>query len=330
MSNIIYLECPTNNNEEEKNKLKKIISCWLESKELKALVNSFGGNVPVNMSLQELAKWYLEFSNIWDYRNQKKAHDKSTGENARWLVSQENLNEEQKKCINNASYALGLKANKDTYLSKYDYILVLGGAKLSCLLRTKMAFKLVETNTIQEPKAFYFLASSRPVADTERVATDTYAKDAVTEFDLMNESIINIFKVRNNYEQWEHYELNHNSCWKIRNFKHNLDSKIISISAPSLAPETRRANSADTYEFLFKKLNIEKNSKLLLVTGQIYVPYQQLEAIRTIALEKNVVIDTIGFPPEWGGDIQGMNHPTNYLQEIRSVIQSINRYLNLI
>ena len=77
----------------------------------------------------------------------------------------------------------------------------------------------------------------------------------------------------------------------------------------------------------FKHVKVTAGSKFLLVTSQIYVPYQELEAIRTVALKYDVTIETVGFPPEWTGSGQGMVYVSNYLQEIRSTIQSAHRFL---
>ena len=104
---------------------------------------------------------------------------------------------------------------------------------------------------------------------------------------------------------------------------------ILSMSAPSSEPDTRRANSADTYNFFFSHVQVPPGSSLLLITSQIYVPYQQLEALRIVALKHNVVIETVGFPLEWSGNLQGMTGPNNYLQEIRSTIQSANRFFSV-
>jgi hypothetical protein len=99
------------------------------------------------------------------------------------------------------------------------------------------------------------------------------------------------------------------------------------IAAPSSEPEKRRANSADTYEFFFDRVKADEGAEILIVTSQIYVPYQHLEAMRTIAVPYKINLDTIGFAPEWGGALQGMNEPSNYLQEIRSTIQAMDRFL---
>jgi len=68
-------------------------------------------------------------------------------------------------------------------------------------------------------------------------------------------------------------------------------------------------------------------AEILLTTSQIYVPYQHMEAVRTIAIPHKINLDTIGFSPEWGGVLQSMNEPANYLQEVRSAVQAIGRFL---
>ena len=177
MKKIIYLECPQiiNNRADLMN---ITISDWLHSNALNNLVKSFDGVIPNNLSLFELAQWHLKFSDRWDYRKQSNCEDKSTGEKARWLISKEQLSDLQLKCIDIASIDLGLKLHKDDYYHDYDYILVLGGAKLSCLLRTKMAYQLISSGKINNVKTVYFLGSSRPIAVKEKEATDTYAHDA--------------------------------------------------------------------------------------------------------------------------------------------------------
>lgn len=57
---------------------------------------------------------------------------------------------------------------------------------------------------------------------------------------------------------------------------------VISLSGPFSEPDKRRANSSDAYKFFIQKKKDKAGTKLLLVTSQIYVPYQQIEAVRTL------------------------------------------------
>jgi hypothetical protein len=307
--------------------IKSNLFSWLRQEALRDLVKIFGGKVPKNLSLNDLAKWYLNFSACWDFRGkQKQAFDAKAGEGVRWLLSNDDLSDKQKELTMSAALELGLMNNDTPAKRSCDYIWVLGGAKLSCLLRTRFAKNVIEQNAA--PKAVFLLASMRPVGDAEREAADTYAPGAETEFDLFVAAAQKELGVTGAFRE-ERCEdtVNANNSWVIRKY-HSVKYDVTIVAAPSSEPQKRRANSADTYEFFFKKFEAPSNSSILLITSQIYVPYQHLEAVRTVAVPHKMNIDAIGFPAEWGGSLQGMNEPSNYLQEIRSTIQSAGRFLD--
>jgi hypothetical protein len=169
----------------------------------------------------------------------------------------------------------------------------------------------------------------RPVATSERDATDTYALHAQTEVDLMEAALGKTVEglpspTTISCEKPSHENLD----WMIKSFASSVDLPDIHIlSAPSTAPEQRRANSADTFQFFLEHFGLEPGHDMLHVTSQQYVPYQQLEALRTEYLSQSHTVDTIGYPSSWSSELQGMTEPTNYLQEMRSTIQSANRLL---
>lgn len=114
----------------------KRIDTWIYSSELKEIVEAFGGTFPDTDNRHKMAKWLLDFSECWDYRNhQKNAHDKKTGENARWQISSSKITEAQKNAVSNGIYALGLIGISSPSETDFDYIITLGGARFSCLYR---------------------------------------------------------------------------------------------------------------------------------------------------------------------------------------------------
>jgi hypothetical protein len=309
--------------------LRARIMQWLTSPSLKKLVEVFGDNVPDNLDLGSLAEWFLAFSERWDFRkNQKQAFDNKIGEGVRWLVGSDTLTDEQKAAALEAAVELGLRNNATPKFDRYDYLWVLGGAKMSCLLRARFAAQTIRECALS-PKAVALLGSTRPIADTEREATETYAPSAASEFDLFVAAAKQEFNLDGHYQE-ERYDCieNPSSSWIERRFSSKAYD-IYVMAAPSSEPLRRRANSADTYEFFYNRLKVNDNAFILLVTSEIYVPYQHLEAVRTIALPHGINLDTIGFPREWSDALHGMYKPSNYLQEIRSTIQSINRLLSV-
>lgn len=283
------------------------------------LVSEFGGRQYPKDNIEDCINFLADFSNIWDYRSRLNTATE-TNEKARWLISKESFSDSQIRAIKKASKEIGLKDNSQPLSDRYDYVWILGGAKLSCLLRSKLAKEVVQ-NLKNHPKNISMLASFRPINESERLATDTYAIEAETEFDLFISAHKMYFdsSVIKTNESDSSAPLN--KQWRILEF----ENKTSIFSAPSREPELRRANSLDTYLFFLEHYTVEPGSRILLITSEIYVPYQHIEAFRSVALPKNVSIETIGFPSDWGGELQGMSNDENYLQEIRSTILSVKR-----
>lgn len=305
------------------------LEVWVNSSELASIVSSFGGSLPTNLTLEGKISWLLEFSERWDYRRKQKTRDKITGENARWKVSNENITSEQVKAVQDAVFRLGLIGVQVPECKSFDYILVLGGARFSCLYRPQYAEYLLE-NDIVKTKEIILLSGMRPVLDSEREATDTYAPQALTEYDLINSGAESSFHLKKDFYEERYHNENINLNWAIRKYQTENSISVTSYSGPSSEPEIRRANSSDTYKFFLEKENVQMGSRLLLVTSQIYVPYQQIEAVRTLGIPNGLYIETVGFPAEWRKKLQGMMETANYLQEIRSAIQAADRVIKSI
>lgn len=322
----IYFECSENKGKRE-HLLKKSINEWIHSDAMYKILSSFNTCIPNNLSTEESVNWLLRFSDAWDYRKkQQTAMDKATNEAARWLIKDSEIAEQQARVVMEGIVDLGLVGVDTPIHREYDYIVALGGARLSCLLRPKYAKKVWEQFGIK-PKAIMMLSGARPIAESERSVTDTYAKGAKTEFDLICKGAEQCFGLTK-FEEERHSDSNINLSWAVRTYDN--DCPIIALEGPSTEPNKRRANSADTYKFFVEKLHVPEGAKVLLITSQIYVPYQQLEAIRILAIPYNIVTETIGFPNDWSGQMQGMQQPSNYLQEIRSTIQAMSRILQTI
>lgn len=298
---------------------------WINIPELEVLVEQFGSKIPQNLEAKERLSWLVDFSEAWDFRRaQNGAFDPKTREKARWLVDNATLSGEQISTAINTARRLGMVTCTLPVQTAYDYILVLGGARMSCLFRMKYAKELCENHGITV-KGIIGLTGMRPIADSERSATDTYALDASTEFDLMCASAQNVFEVTRVKTLKQTTGENINSSWAITQYKGSVPITV--LAAPSSEPDKRRANTADTFTFLEEQMDIQSGKRLLLVTSQIYVPYQQLEAIRILGLAYGHNVETVGFPREWSANMQGLQTAANYLQEIRSTLLSMSKIL---
>lgn len=277
---------------------------WLAHGQLQKLVRHWGGNPPAGASVKALLDYLVPFSEAWDYRamaRRRSAANPSSQDSAgasRWEVTDDPLVHANRRLVLSAARALGLARVRLPRRRVFDYVLILGGARLSNLYRLRRAKELLERGIV-DAGSIALLGSQRSVMPTERDATDTYAPDARTELDLLLKAA--------------ELELAGSSV------------TVHTLAAPSPEPGKRRATSADSYRFFHERLQPPPGASCLLVTSQIYVPYQHLEAVRMLALPHELELETIGFPVRWGGSLQGLRAPANYLQEIRSMIQASDR-----
>ena len=166
-----YFVCGSDESETRK-KIEEEIKQWLVSPELAKIVESFGGKYPDVDDTKHLVNWLLGFSEKWDYRQKQKTitNDKNS-EVLRWTVNNSQISEEQQKAVFDGINMLGLKNVSIPHFDFYDYILVLGGARMACLYRTKYAKELI-LKMKRNPRAVVMLSGMRPVSDTERNMTD--------------------------------------------------------------------------------------------------------------------------------------------------------------
>lgn len=290
---------------------------WITSPELKVLVQSFGGNLETDKTIVEQVNQLIKFSNIWNFQNI------SDIEKLRWTIMNEELCGEQQELILAAAGKLGLMGCTMPSQKVYDYILVLGGAEMSCLLQMKYVKEICDKYGISASH-IVGLAGLRVVRKAERIVTDAYAPNAKTEFDLMKAAVLNVYDSYELKDKKEYISENSNKSWIMESYN---NIPIILFAAPSEEPESRIANMTDKFSFFMKQLKVGCGVNLLLVTNEMNVPYQQIEAIRLMGIPYNHSLETIGFPDKWSAGLQNLQKPEKYLQEIHSILQAIGRLL---
>lgn len=312
------------------------IRAWVQCPSLRDLVDIFGGGVAFDGPTAQVLSSLEAFSDRWDFRRMARergaaSDDRQTQSgSARWLSAATDLNAESEARVMRDVEHLGLTQSSEPRRASYDAFLVLGGARLSCYLRALRAAELVRAGT--SVRTIGLLGAARPVADSERDATDTYAPGATDEFDLAlagGEKAFG-FDSRDFHEERSEDRENPNAAWVVRRGDVTYSEqalRVVALAAPSSDPTRRRANSADTLVFFLDHEQIASGSTLLLITSQIYVPYVQLEALRTIGIARQVNVETIGFPGrDRMPELQGMSGTNHYLQEVRSAIQAARRF----
>ena len=311
----IRITCPPSNISKELRirQLFENIEVWCRSEALSDLFSEFNITIDQNLDL----KSYIEYisthaSRLWDFRKQ-------TSSGQRWDVSDSGEIESKADFIFASARKLGL-ADITEPVFRPDYILPLGGARLTNLLRPQMARYVIDENDWSD-LTVVALSAYRPKMEIDEPYYSEYAPDALTEYDAICRGIEKAFDLKRDYEEKisggdilyarstiRHYTSGYKGC------------DIYAMAAPSPEPEKRWANSRDNYEFFLKHFNIKPGDKILLTTSCIYVPTQHLRFM-DIAIEKGFEVDCIGVTPEIQGS--SFNKPSNYLQEIKSTIDAI-------
>lgn len=301
---------PSKNKSERIKQLFDQISEWISTSELACLIRIFGGDMTKSKSLKKKITWTNDFAEVWDYRK------KQTNGGERWEITDEPIVVENARIIMDCVSKLGL-VGINAPSKKPNYILPLGGARLSNLYRCKHAANIY--NEYQENDInVVALSGMREINQIEREFTDQYAPNASTEFDCINCGLVESFGVKeDDYSEDGELLENLNLSWALRKYN---EKKVFSLAAPSPDP-TRRANSMDTFRYFMEKFNVSEGESICLVTSEIYVPFQQLKFIE-LALENNLFVDCVGVPQNDTDGIQ-FSKVCNYLQETKATINAM-------
>lgn len=223
-------------------------------------------------------------------------------------------NEQGKRIYEGAAIA-EMNTNSRATLKHYSIMAVLGGANMAAYNRLKYG---LEQNITYDTLAY--LGSQRELPPAEKEIVKRYAPGAQTEFDLGKGAILSLLG-RELVDQGE-YELV-TSEWHIVHLQRRDGLPIVLLSAPPFLGG-RRANTADTYDFMrrVEQESFNPTKNILFTTAAIYRYAQYFDAMREIHLRTGVDIEVLGFEPAYGGT---EFKPTQFLQELKAAADAAVR-----
>ncbi len=292
------------------------IARWVGSPALAAVVEAFGGALPAGDVATRLG-WLDGFSQQWDFRS---------GRERDQTVEDEIDAGPAAPLILAAADALGLVGASTPTQRACDHLLILGGLVRACFSRPLHAARLIADGAV-ETGAVTALGGYRPLSDRERelAATIGEAQLGADELDAMETGVRQAFGLGEpETERGERSEVV-GASWCVKEHRGAGGLRVNVIAAPSSEPGTRRANTPDTYAwFAANVAGLQPGQRLLIVTTDIYVPFQHAAAVRMMALPYGVEIDTVGAPA--GALRPQLAQPFSahhYLQELRSTIHAL-------
>ncbi|MDN3238506.1 hypothetical protein [Glycomyces tritici] len=296
---------------------------WVHSLPVRDLLKEFGGAFPTGRHADSLR--YLEAFSAehWDFRKGRE----------RYQSEHRAFDPGTKRLVHAAAYALGLGTTTFPSHDEYRHVLILGGKMLTCMKRAEFALDLLRSGMVEAPE-ISGLGSFRKADDGERAASPVQPADGLDfEVDAMEAAMVHAFTLRGTpYEESKGDPYAEpNRSWKFRTYSRvdGLSPRTEGrqahvVAADASNPEALRANTADTCRFWADRVAVlEPGDRVLVVTTAIFVPFQHCDAVATLGLPYQCVIDTVGI------DLEGPEFRTEatatgkYLQEIRSAIVSM-------
>jgi len=292
------------------------VDAWAGSDALARVVAAWGGE-PVGG--RDPAAWlaYLEdFSQRWDFR----------GGRERNLVEDPDLSPELAELVLAAAGELGMRGTTAPARHRYDHVVILGGLVRACLARPRHAAGLLAAGNVT-PGRVIALGGFRALrGDEETLVAELLGDASVTdEYHAMRAGVEAAFGLSAPVATRGEPSDVVGAAWEVSDYATAAGIPVHVVAAPSSEPGTRRANTPDTYAWLVDESGwLRPGDALLLVTTDIYAPYQGADAIRMLTVPHDIAVDVAGIEP--GGVDPRLAQPFaahNYLQEIRSTIRSL-------
>ena len=325
MAEKVRLTCPECGPvEDRKEELRRLVAGWLDTSSLKELLTCFGiapsgtGQNRSNSSCfalpREVLSSYIEqlweAVQIWDFR----------GGAERWNIKTDDPRiEENKVLIERALWDLGFMDVTDSVIDDPDYILPLGGARMTNYDTPEKARSLIESMDLSGVTVAG-LSTERSAAERDKPYYEQYAFADATEFEAMCCGMKKVFDLTGGYTGSRLSDENPYLCSEKRIFDQRFrDGTVAVLSAPSSEPEKRRANTIDTFLYFLEEFDVEEGSEIIFTTNSVYVPFQLMK-LMNVALERNIRIDCVGVRVK--DHIPPGKH-ARYLQEIKATIDAI-------
>jgi hypothetical protein len=238
----------------------------------------------------------------WDYRQGRERYEITEN-----YELDEPGNERGKRIYEGAALA-EMGTSSQATLKHYSILAVLGGANRSPYNRLKYGLEQRITYDM-----LAYLGSERELPPAEKEIVQSYAAGARTEFDLGKGAITAL--VGNHLAAGGEYEVA-TSEWRLTHLQQKDGVPIVLLSSPPFLGG-RRANTADTYDFLrrLEQESLTPTKNILFATAAIYRYAQYFDAMREIHLRTGVDIEVIGYEQRYA---ELEFKPTQFLQELKA------------
>jgi hypothetical protein len=242
------------------------------------------------------------------------------------------------------SRALGLVSPRTPRYDGYAKTLVLGGGYRSPLLRARYAAQLHAAGVSLGELSFLGSPRFLDKQPDERQKTADFAPGATDEFGLMLGALNAEFRLRTAEVAFRCGCASADQpCpnWRLAGtdaaaqtppeFTHERQAQIVdggpisgSVLSASTGRPPKRPDTSDTFGLWARQADPQFGQRVLVITTQVFVPFQTFDGLGWLYLPYGVDVDTVGYGADWGDRPQTAEY---LLQETLSAIRSGRRLL---
>jgi hypothetical protein len=296
--------------------LDRSLRCWAASDPVRALADASGWDWPSERDTLALLARLADMSADWDFRNDRERNF------IEGTPAEVNGREIPDDLVIAAARALGLVDAVAVTDRKFSYLVVLSGLVSACVNRTHRAGELIRGGLAAD--AVVVLGAHRALGGGE----PQQARDAGLG-DLADEAAVIVAATRKEFAlgaplaAWESQppaDPGDLAAFHAASAHYQWPSAEVVI-APSSEPDSRRANTADQLRHWADMAGVGSEHDVLVLTTQIYVPYQHLATLEVLGLERGCAVYSCGV--DAASSLLPRKRPfggRDYLQEIRSAL----------
>jgi hypothetical protein len=290
------------------------LRAWVCSPPLQRLADASGWSWPACHETGELVAQLAALSSDWDFRGRTERHL------LRVMPAEVNGRILDEELVFAATEALGLVRAAAIPAVHFTHLAVLSGQVAACVNRTGHAASLL-SGGLRADSVVVLGAHRELVGREPERARELGLGSLFDEADAVVAATQQAFGLGDPEKSQESGP--HLPGWdeslRGASARYSWESTEVVI-APSSEPARRRANTADQLQYWAERAGIGRQGRVLLLTTQIYVPFQQFTALLLLGLERGCSVHCCGVDMTTAVVPIKEFRGHEYLQEVRSAL----------
>lgn len=298
-------------------RLDPVLREWVSAAPFRALAEASGWPWPRTADTSELLNELARMSSDWDFRGRAGGAERPALGSGSAEVNGRQLPDD---LVTAAATAIGLVTATPVPAERFSALAVLSGTVRACVNRTQRAADLVRDGVTADSVAV--LGGHRELTGKEPALASELGFG-----DLWDEATAVLAATRQAFGLAEPLAAERSGpshpAWDDALWAASASYRWAGVEvliAPSADPTKRRANTVDQLRHWSERTGIGTGDRVLLLTTQIYVPYQQLAGLRVLGLARGCRVYCCGVDAAHSFLPAATFGARSYLQEIRSAV----------